>query len=84
MDEAFGDGDQQLNLDFTIPTLRERERERERAVLPDLAKMCQSVNILKVFGNCLRVYLIFGKMLNHLWKIFNAIGHIFIVTDWQI
>ena len=30
MDEAFGDGDQQLNLDFTIPTLRERERERER------------------------------------------------------
>ena len=27
MDEAFGDGDQQLNLDFTIPTLRERERE---------------------------------------------------------
>ena len=80
MDEAFGDGDQQLNLDFTIPTLR----ERVRAVLPDLAKMCQSVNILKVFGNCLRVYLIFGKMLNHLRKIFNAIGHIFIVTDWQI
>ena len=30
MDEAFGDGDQQLNLDFTIPTLREREREREQ------------------------------------------------------
>ena len=32
MDEAFGDGDQQLNLDFTIPTLRERERERESSV----------------------------------------------------
>ena len=29
---------------------------------PDLAKFRQSVNILKVIGNCLRFYLILGKI----------------------
>ena len=45
---------------------------------PDLAKFHQSVSILKVFGNCSRDLLIFGRMLNHIWKLFYAIGHIFI------
>ena len=33
-------------------------------------------NILKVFSNYLRVYLIFRKMFSLLWKLFYAIGHI--------
>ena len=39
--------------------------------------------ILNVFGNCLTIYLIFGKMLNFLWNFFNAIWHIFIVNNGQ-
>ena len=38
----------------------------------------------KSLGNCLRVFLIFGKMLNLLWKFWYAFGHIFIVTNGQI
>ena len=54
------------------------------SVWPDLAKFRPSVNILKVFGKCLRVYLIFGKMMTILRKFFYAIGHIFLVTNGQI
>ena len=35
--------------------------------------------ILKTLGNCLRVYLLFAKTLNHIWTFFNAIGRILTV-----
>ena len=39
-----------------------------------LAKFHQVGNIWKVLGNCLRVYLLFGKMLNSIWKFSMFLG----------
>ena len=59
--------------------LRDRERERERE--------CGSMSSMNRFGQhfksiCLQANLC--KMLNLVWKFFNAIGHIVIVTNGQI
>ena len=53
-------------------------------VWPDLAKIRHFCKILKVFGNILRVYLIFGIILNLLWQILNAIGLVCIYVKVQI
>ena len=39
----------------------------EQSVRTDLAKIHQEGNILKVFGNCLRIWLLFDKLLNPIW-----------------
>jgi len=36
---------------------------------------------IQVFGKCLTVYLLFGKMLTQLWQIWYIIGLIFIVSN---
>ena len=49
--------------------------------------VCQSFNILKVFGNCLRANIIFSQMLFLLRKFLYALGHILITTNgliWKI
>ena len=48
----------------------------------EISPKCDS--ILNVNRNCLRVYILFGKMLNLLWKFFNAIGHIDIVKNGSV
>ena len=53
-------------------------------VWPDLAKFRQIGTILKVSGNILRVYLVFGKMLIQLRRKCFTIGQVFIVADGQI
>ena len=75
-----------MDTDLSIMSMDSSEllSETSPAVRPDLGKFRQSYNILKVFGNCLRVNLIFGKMLNLLWKFLYAIGHLFIATNGQI
>ena len=65
-------------------TMKEDVAKSLGSMWPDLAKFRLSVNILKVFGNCLKVYLTFAKMFNLLWKFIYAIGHIFLVTNGQI
>jgi len=40
-------------------------------------------NKIKSLGNFVNVYLVFGKILNPLWRIFYAIGQIFIVVNGQ-
>ena len=40
--------------------------------------------ILKTVGNFRRVYFVIVKMFNLLWRIVNAIGHIFIAANGQI
>ena len=47
------------------------------AVWPDLAK------ILKVIDNFLRVYLVYGILLNPVWKFLHAFGHISIDVNGQ-
>ena len=51
---------------------------------PDLAKFLQFGKTLKPFGILSRVCLVFGKLKNLLWQIFNAIGQIFLAVDDQI
>ena len=41
-------------------------------------------NILKALVNFLRVYLVFGKILNLLWPLFYVNGPIFTVVNGQI
>ena len=49
----------------------------------DLAKSCCLGKILQVFG-ILRIYLVFGKVLNLLWQILYAIGQVLIILSGQI
>ena len=54
------------------------------SVWPDLAIFCQLGKILKIFGNFMKVYLVFGKLLNLLWKNQCAFGPIYVVVNGQI
>ena len=54
------------------------------SVWPDLAKFLHFGKILQVFGNILKVYFLFGEILNLLWQICCITGQIFIVTNGQI
>ena len=45
-----------------------------KSVWPDLAKFHQVVNIFKVLGNCLRVNLLFGKLLIPIWIFSMLLG----------
>ena len=55
------------NIDFVFSVTRFGE------ILPK----CQH---FKVFGNCLKVYLIFVKMFKLLWNFLYSIGHIFVAS----
>ena len=55
-----------------------------RTVWPDLANFRHFGNILSILGNVLKVYFVFGKPLNLLWQILNAIGLIFIDVNGQM
>ena len=44
-------------------------RREATTVWPDLAKFRQFGKIFKVLGNFLRVYLLFGNILDQLWQI---------------
>ena len=51
-----------------------------QSMWPDLAKFRHFGNILKVFGDYVRAFLVLGKNLNLLWSTFYAIGQILIVA----
>ena len=50
-----------------------------KPVLSDLAKFCHFGNIFKFFGNILKVYLIFGKLLNLLWPKICCLGKLLLL-----
>ena len=50
-------------------------------VWPDLANFRHFSNILKVFDDYVRAYLVLGTNLNLLWSAFYAIGQFFIVAN---
>ena len=54
--------------------------ERIQPVWPDWVQFCRFAKISKVFGYFLRVYLVFGKMLDLLWLIFYAFVQISLST----
>ena len=54
------------------------------AVCPDLANFRHFGETLKVFGNILRGYLVFGILMNILWQIWSAIRQIVIVAYGKI
>ena len=54
------------------------------SVWPDLTKFSHFGKVLKIFGNFLRVYLVFGKILNPLWKFQSAFGPIHFVVNGRI
>ena len=47
-------------------------------------KCCHFGKILQLFGIILRVYLVFGKILNLLWQILCAFEQMFIIISGQI
>ena len=49
-----------------------------------MAKFRHFGNMLKLFGNCVRVLLVVGKIEDSLWKSFYAIGNFFTVVNGQI
>ena len=52
-----------------------------QSVCPDLANFRHFGETLKVFGNILRGYLVFGIIMSILWQIWSAIGQIFISVN---
>ena len=46
-----------------------------------MANFCHFGKTFKVFGNILRVYLVFSILLNLLWQIWSGIGQIFIAVN---
>ena len=58
--------------------------ETTATVWPDLAKFCHFGKILKIFGNFMRVLLVFCNLLNLFWKIQCALRPIYIVVNGQI
>ena len=55
-----------------------------QSVCPDLANFRHFGETLKVFGNILRGYLVFGILMNILWQIWSAIRQIVIVVYGKI
>ena len=51
---------------------------------PDLAKFIHFGKNLEIFGSILKVYLLFGKVVNPLWDNMYSLGQIFIVVNGQI
>ena len=56
----------------------------KQAVGTDLAKFCHLAQNLNSLSHFLRVYFVFGKMLNLVLEIFYAFGQISIVVNGQI
>ena len=54
------------------------------SVRSDLAKNSTFGKILKIFGNFLRVHLVFSKIMSLLWQIISAFGESFIAVNGQI
>ena len=55
-----------------------------RAVWPDSAKFRHFGKSSQVFGKCLTVYFLFGKMLSILWQTWDISGLVFIATNGRI
>ena len=64
--------------------LPRRWRVDLRTVLPDLAKFCYLGKLSKIFCKLLKVYLVFGKILNLRWQLLINFGEIWVVEWSQI
>ena len=80
--EGFGVDSEPLLKDREVISIREiREQEQCDQIW---RFFCHIGTILKVLGNFLWVYLVFGEMFILLWQKCYAIGQVFIVVDSHI